>query len=131
MKMRVWTLVQFQNGTARSATILESRASRKEKFRDQRLLCSRAHAHSAQDLIHGGDSPLDLLHGVIEVRREAHTGVGTEVHQNVAAQEFRADFPRIWHVNRHGSATAFGIAWGVHAPAALIRQLDESCSHLL
>src|SRR6185437_14487456 len=93
-------------------------------------LLRRSHAHGAQDFIHGGDGEVNLVHGVVEVGREADAGLGTVVNQDVTAQQFRADFLGVRHINGHGAAALIGITRSVHAPAALFRQFDQAGGHL-
>src|SRR5260370_2877702 len=57
----------------------------------RRAPSSYRNAHPGNDFVNCLDGPVDLFHGVVEVRREAHTGLGTPINQDVAPQEFRAD----------------------------------------
>lgn len=65
------------------------------------------------------------------MRGEANAGAGTPVDEDVAAQEFGADFFGMGHIDGDGAAAAFRIARSVDAPAALVGERDDLRGELL
>src|SRR5579872_2612684 len=86
------------------------------------LFLLRRHHTFFQNFLYGGNRPINLRVGVIEVWGEADSGFGAPIDQNVALQQFPADFVRIRHVNRNRTAALFRVARRVDAPAMLICQ---------
>src|SRR5260370_262173 len=89
------------------------------------------HPHLAQDLVYSLDRLIDLFHGVVEVSRKAHARFGMKIYQYVAPQEFLAYLVGVRHVDGDRPTALFGIARGIHLPAALIGEFDQSRRHLL
>ena len=87
-------------------------------------LCS--HSAGFQDVNDGCQGRVYFAVGVVEMRREAHSGLGTPIHKNVAGQKFAAHLLGVGHVDGNGAASLLGIARSVDAPSVPVGELDQA-----
>jgi hypothetical protein len=86
----------------------------------------RGYCASFQNFHNGCHGRIDFGVGVVEVRGEADSRFGAPVYENVAGEEFTADWLGIGHVDGDRTPASRGIAGSVDAPSVLVGELDEA-----
>src|SRR5260370_17412107 len=76
---------------------------------------------SGENLLNLRQREINLLIGVVEMRREADAGFGAKVHQNLAGDQLAHHLRRVGAINRDGAGAFGGVHGRVDAPAAGLR----------
>src|SRR5438105_2123818 len=82
-----------------------------------------------EDFFHLREGEVAFVFAIVKMRREAHTGFGAVVDQDVAREKFAANFVRMRAFDRDGSGALGGIFWRVDLPAARLRAFDQPRGH--
>src|ERR1700685_4302034 len=80
---------------------------------------------SAKNFVHLCQGKLTLVLAIVEMRRKAHAGFRAVVDQDVAGQEFAANFVGVGTFDGNRASALGGIRRGVDEPAARLRALEE------
>src|SRR2546422_6882808 len=82
---------------------------------DRSMLFPRA---SAKNLIHLFESGVTFFFPIVEMRREANTGIRPPIHEDIASEEFAADFRGMRAIYGDGPSALGGMLGRADLPAA-------------
>src|SRR5271165_4783276 len=78
-----------------------------------------------QNIHYGCHGRIDFGVGVVEVRGETDSGVGTPIYEDVAGQKLAAYLLGIRHVDGNRAAALLGVAGRVDTPSVPVGKLDQ------
>src|SRR6266436_2265190 len=82
-----------------------------------------------QDLVHLREGKVAFILAIVEVWRDAHTGFGTVVDDDVPGEQFPANLVGMWAFDRNRPRTLLWVFRCVHVPAPKSSAFDEARGH--
>src|SRR5215472_5786944 len=79
-----------------------------------------------QDFVHLGEGKVALVFAIVKMRRDAHSGLGAIVDEDVAGKKFAANFVSMWAFDGDGSGALRRIFGSINFPTAELRAVDKT-----